>query len=160
MGTLIHTTGLGYLPSGGSKVKKGERLEDYFIKEKAKQVYQGQPKPLWDKKTNTLLLGFKIFANDVWLECEEEFEVAEERGKPTDWIEVFDMGNLAILFEENRPMGIVTEAEVLMLGQEALKDPTLLIMDAAGDYKNRTFIPSTTCHGLDYESESESSESS
>ncbi|KAG5557819.1 hypothetical protein RHGRI_007906 [Rhododendron griersonianum] len=105
MGTLIRITGLGYLPSGNSKVKKGERLEDYFIKEKAKQVYQGQPKPFWDKETNTLLPGFEIFANNVWPESKEEFEAAEERGKPTDWIEVFDMGNLTILFEENGPMG-------------------------------------------------------
>ncbi|KAG5531685.1 hypothetical protein RHGRI_026341 [Rhododendron griersonianum] len=158
MGTLIRTTGLGYLPSGGSKVKKGERLEDYFIKEKAKQVYQGQPEPLWDKETNTLLPGFEIFANDVRPESEEEFEAAEEWGKLTDWIEVFNMGSLTILFEENGPMGTATEAEVLMLGQEALKDPTSLIMDAAGDYKNWTFILSVTCHGPD--SDSESSESS
>ncbi|KAG5553442.1 hypothetical protein RHGRI_011357 [Rhododendron griersonianum] len=84
MGTLTRTTGLGYLPSGSNKVKKGERLEDYFIKEKAKQVYQGQLEPFWDKETNTLLPGFKIFANDVWPESEEEFEAVEEREKLTD----------------------------------------------------------------------------
>ncbi|KAG5541032.1 hypothetical protein RHGRI_021053 [Rhododendron griersonianum] len=132
----MRTTGLGYLLLSDQKVKKGDRLEDYFVKEKAKQVYQGQPKPFWDKETNTLLPGFEIFANDIWPESEEEPEAAEDQEKLTDWIEVFDMGSLAVLFKENEPMGTVVEAEVLMLGQEALEDPTSLIMDAAKDYKN------------------------
>ncbi|KAG5528960.1 hypothetical protein RHGRI_029577 [Rhododendron griersonianum] len=154
-GTLIRTTGLGYLPSDDRKVKKGDRLKDYFVKEKAKQVYQGQPELFWDKETNTFLPGFEIFANDAWPENEEELEVEERQKKPADWIEVFAMGSLAILFEEDEPMGIVMEAEVLMLGQEALEDPTSLIMDAAGDYKNWIFIPSATCHGSESESDSE-----
>ncbi|KAG5524070.1 hypothetical protein RHGRI_030912 [Rhododendron griersonianum] len=157
-GTLIRTTGLGYLPSGDRKVKKGDRLEDYFVKEKAKHVYRGQSEPFWDKETITLLPGFEIFANDVWLESDEEFEVVVEQKKLVDWVEVFAMGSLAILFEEDEPMGTAMEAEVLMLGPEAPEDPTSLIMDAAGDYKNWIFIPSATCH--DSESESESSESS
>ncbi|KAG5536191.1 hypothetical protein RHGRI_023845 [Rhododendron griersonianum] len=40
-GTLIRTTGLGYLLSSDGKMKKGDKLEDYFVKEKAKQIYQG-----------------------------------------------------------------------------------------------------------------------
>ncbi|KAG5531759.1 hypothetical protein RHGRI_026397 [Rhododendron griersonianum] len=135
-GTLTRTTGLGYLPFGDRKVKKGDRLEDYFVKEKAKQVYQGQPEPLWDKETNTFLPGFEIFANDVWPESDGESEVVVKQKKLADWVEVFAMGSLAILFEEDEPMGMAMEAKVLMLGQEAPEDPTSLIMDAAGDYKN------------------------
>ncbi|KAF7148692.1 hypothetical protein RHSIM_Rhsim03G0127400 [Rhododendron simsii] len=44
-GTLMRTTGLEYFASNSSKAKKGDRLEDYFVKEKAKQIYQGQPEP-------------------------------------------------------------------------------------------------------------------
>ncbi|XP_058208176.1 uncharacterized protein LOC131321189 [Rhododendron vialii] len=102
--TLIRTTGLGYSPSNGSKTNKGDRLEDYFVKEKTKQVYQGQLEPFWDKETNTLLPGFEIFANDVWPENEEEFKAEKVPGKPTDWIEVFNMRSLAVLFKEDEPM--------------------------------------------------------
>ncbi|KAF7136239.1 hypothetical protein RHSIM_Rhsim08G0134000 [Rhododendron simsii] len=119
----MHTTGLGYLASNNSKVEKGDRLEDYFVKKKAKQIYQGQPEPFWDKETNTLLSGFEIFANDVWSKSDEGFEVAKKPVEPTDWIEVFDIGSLAILFREDEPKSTVIEAEVLMLGQEVLEDP-------------------------------------
>ncbi|KAI8550363.1 hypothetical protein RHMOL_Rhmol06G0100000 [Rhododendron molle] len=40
-GTLVRTTGLGYSPLISSKVKKGNMLEVYFVKEEAKQIYQG-----------------------------------------------------------------------------------------------------------------------
>ncbi|KAI8550831.1 hypothetical protein RHMOL_Rhmol06G0138200 [Rhododendron molle] len=114
-GTLMRTAGLGYLLSGDSKVKKGDRLEDYFVKEKVKQVYQGQPEQFWDRETNTLLSGFEIFTDDIWLESEEEFEAMEEQKKLADWVEVFAMGSPAILFKEDEPMGAVMEAGVMML---------------------------------------------
>ncbi|KAF7153593.1 hypothetical protein RHSIM_Rhsim01G0156800 [Rhododendron simsii] len=99
----MRTIGLGYSPSSGSKVKKGDRLEDYFVKEKAKQIYQGQLEPFWDKETNTLLPRFEIFTNDVWPENDEEFEVAKKPTRSTDWIKVFNTGSLAILFREDEP---------------------------------------------------------
>ncbi|KAI8530381.1 hypothetical protein RHMOL_Rhmol11G0053800 [Rhododendron molle] len=102
---------------------------------------------------------FEIFANDVWPESEEEFEVVEERKEPVDWVEVFAMGSLAALFEEDEPMGTAMEAEEQMLWQDAPDDPTSLIMEAAGKYKNWVFMPSTTSYGSDFESESEFSES-
>ncbi|KAI8568357.1 hypothetical protein RHMOL_Rhmol02G0191800 [Rhododendron molle] len=117
-GTLVRTTGLGYSPSSSGKVKMGNRLEDYFVKEEAKQIYQGQPEPFWDKETNTFLLGFEIFANDVWPESEEEFEVVEEQKEPADWIEIFAMDSLATLFREDEPMGTAMEAEVLIMEQD------------------------------------------
>ncbi|KAI8543302.1 hypothetical protein RHMOL_Rhmol08G0206000 [Rhododendron molle] len=69
------------------------------------------------------------------------------------------MGGLATLFREDEPMGTAMEAEVLMMGQDTLEDLTLLIMDAAGEYKNWTFIPSATRRGSESESESESESS-
>ncbi|KAG5554221.1 hypothetical protein RHGRI_011919 [Rhododendron griersonianum] len=135
-GTLTRTTGLGYHHSEDRKEKKGNRLEDYFVKEKAKQIYHRQPEPFWDKETNTFLPGFEIFVNDVWPESDEELEPAIKQAKITDWVETFALGSLATLFGEDEPLGIAMEAEVQMLGQEAPEDSTSLIMDAVGDYKN------------------------
>ncbi|KAG5564943.1 hypothetical protein RHGRI_000971 [Rhododendron griersonianum] len=166
-GTLTRVTGVGYHPSEDKKEKKGDRLEDYFVKEEAKQIYQGQPEPFWDKETNTFLPGFEIFANNVWPESNEELEAVIKPAKTTDWVETLAIGSLVTLFEEDEPLGIAVEAEVQMLGQEAPEDPTSLIMDAARDYKNWTFIPSATSHESEPEAESfessksfESSESS
>lgn len=36
--------------------------------------------------------------------------------EPTNWVKVFDMGSLAILFKEDGPMDTAAEAEVMMLG--------------------------------------------
>ncbi|KAG5523690.1 hypothetical protein RHGRI_030614 [Rhododendron griersonianum] len=91
-GTLTRIIGLGFHSSGDKKEKKGDRLEDYFVKEKAKQIYQGQPEPFWDRETNTFLPGFEIFANDVWSESEEEPEVVIKQikiaclGKTNQWV--------------------------------------------------------------------------
>ncbi|KAI8527610.1 hypothetical protein RHMOL_Rhmol12G0088800 [Rhododendron molle] len=112
-GTLMHTTGLGYSPSGSSK-----------------------------------------------LESDEEVEVVKEQKEPADWIEVFAMGSLATLFQGDEPTGTTVETEVLMMERDAPEDPTLLIMDVAGEYKNWTFIPSATRHESESESESESAKSS
>ncbi|KAI8546929.1 hypothetical protein RHMOL_Rhmol07G0157700 [Rhododendron molle] len=100
----MRTTGLGYSPSSNSKVKKGNRLEDYFVKEEAKQIYQGQPEPFWDEETNTFLPRFEIFANDVWPDSDKEAEVVKRQEEPVDWIEVFAMGSLATLFREDESM--------------------------------------------------------
>ncbi|KAG5554220.1 hypothetical protein RHGRI_011918 [Rhododendron griersonianum] len=90
-GTLTRVTGLGYHPFEDRKEKKGDRLEDYFVKEKAKLIYQGQPEPFWDKETNTFLPGFKIFANDVWPESDEELEAVIKPAKMADWVETLAM---------------------------------------------------------------------
>ncbi|KAG5544329.1 hypothetical protein RHGRI_016922 [Rhododendron griersonianum] len=111
-GTLTRVTGVGYHPSEDRKEKKGDRLEDYFVKEKAKQIYQGQPEPFWDKETKTFLPGFEIFANDVWPESDEELKAVIKPVKTTDWVETLVVGSLATLFEEDEPLGIVVEAEV------------------------------------------------
>ncbi|KAF7129064.1 hypothetical protein RHSIM_Rhsim10G0111400 [Rhododendron simsii] len=50
--------------------------------------------------------GFEIFTNDIWLEDEdEEIKAVVIKKESIDWIEVFNMGNLVILFEEGKPMG-------------------------------------------------------
>ncbi|KAI8530119.1 hypothetical protein RHMOL_Rhmol11G0030700 [Rhododendron molle] len=75
------------------------------------------------------------------------------------------------MFHEFSQVGLAEEAEeaeVLMLGPDALEDPTSLIMEAKGSLKNCIFKPHLTCiHDTSesasasaFESESESSESS
>ncbi|KAI8551028.1 hypothetical protein RHMOL_Rhmol06G0153100 [Rhododendron molle] len=116
--------------------------------------------------------------------CEGRFGLGDEEpartefnrklNKPklkTDWLGTFDHGSLELMFHEFSQVGLAEEAEeveVLMLGPDALKDPTSLIVEANGSLKNCIFKPCLTCiddtseseSESTFESESESSESS
>ncbi|KAI8568948.1 hypothetical protein RHMOL_Rhmol02G0240300 [Rhododendron molle] len=65
------------------------------------------------------------------------------------------------MFHEFSQVGLTEEApeaEVFMLGPDALEDPTSLIMEAKGSLKNCIFKPRLTC--IDDTSESESASES
>lgn len=83
-GTLMRKTSSGYKPSKDEVVKKGDRLEDYFVKEKAKRIYQGQLESFWDKETKAHLSGFEILANDIWPKVEEEVKAVVVKEEPVD----------------------------------------------------------------------------
>ncbi|KAI8568216.1 hypothetical protein RHMOL_Rhmol02G0180800 [Rhododendron molle] len=137
--------------------------DSYFVREVGNAAYTGQSEPYINPETGELLPGFEVFADDTWSESDDEPARKEFKRKlnqvkiKTDWLGTFDQGSLELLFQEFSQVGFAKEAkeaEVLMLGPDALEDPTALITEAKGGLKNCIFKPRLTC--IDDTSEFES----
>ncbi|KAI8524817.1 hypothetical protein RHMOL_Rhmol13G0179500 [Rhododendron molle] len=163
LGLGIHQQGVPEFPTFPSS--EGCFGLGYFVREVGNAAYTRQSEPFINPETGELLPGFEVFADDTWSESDDKparIEFKRKLNQPkakTDWLGTFDQGSLELFFQKFSQVGLAKEAEeaeVLMLGPDALEDPTALISEAKGSVKNCIFKPRLTCIDDTSESESES----